>query len=253
MCLYLYNPCVSIADTCRAVIAESYRIRTVEEGIYSVLPNAPQGHLYDGRAALYDLIVGTRIYNRVMWGASMAHYFAFARQAVASDSAGILLDAGCGSLLFTAQTYLDCQRPILGCDQSLDMLRRAKSRLKKLAGYLPDNIFLLQAELGDLPFRPASFRTTLCMNVLHHFADAEGLVRGLKTLLLPEGQFYLTSLVKSRRLIGDHYLNALHRRGDLVRPRTAVELETLLTRTFGQSVGCRTEGNMAYATAAREP
>ena len=243
---------MSIPDTCRAVIAESYPIRSVEEGIYTVLADRPHAHLYDGRAAVYDLVVGTRIYNRVLWGASRAHYFAFARQAMASDSAGTLLDAGCGSLLFTAQTYLDCQRPILACDQSLDMLRRAKSRLRKLAGYLPDNIFLLQADLNALPFRPASFRTTLCMNVLHHFADADGLLRGLKTLLSAGGQLYLTSLVKSNRLIGDHYLNALHRRGDLVRPRTAVELETLLANAFGRTVSCRTEGNMAYATAVHE-
>ena len=182
----------------------------------------------------------------------MTNYFAFARQAIASDSAGILLDAGCGSLLFTAQTYLECQRPILACDQSLEMLRRAKSRLRKLTGSVPENIFLLQADLGVLPFRPASFRTTLCMNVLHHFPDAEGLLRGLKTLLSADGQLYLTSLVKSSRLIGDHYLNALHRRGDLVRPRTAVELETLLAGPFAGSVSCRTEGNMAYATAVRE-
>ena len=235
------------------VIAEGFPIRSVEEDIYSVLPDAPHAHLYDGRAALYDSVVGTRIYNRVMWGASLANYVAFARHAVASDSNGILLDAGCGSLLFTAQTYLDCQRPILACDQSLDMLRRAKSRLKKLAGYLPQNIFLLQADLNALPFRPASFRTALCMNVLHHLEDAEGLLRGLKKLLTADGQLYLTSLVKSNRLIGDHYLDALHRRGDFVRPRTAVELETLLAGPFGGNVSCRAEGNMAYATVVPLP
>jgi ubiquinone/menaquinone biosynthesis C-methylase UbiE len=234
------------------VIAEGYSIRSVEEGIYSVLPDGPHTHLYDGRAALYDLVVGTRIYNRVMWGASLDNYIGFVQEAVASDSTGILLDAGCGSLLFTAQTYLHSQRPILACDQSLEMLRRAKSRLMKLAGQLPKNILLLQADLNDLPFRPARFRTTLCMNVLHHLADANGLLTGLKRLLTADGQLYLTSLVKSGRVIGDYYLNALHRRGDLVRPRTSVDMKTLLAYTFGASVSCRTEGNMAYATAVHE-
>jgi len=214
-----------------------------------VLPDRPYTHLYDGRAAIYDRVVGTRLYNRVMWGASPPDYVAFARQAVASDQTGMLLDAGCGSLLFTAQVYLDCQRPILACDQSLNMLRRARSRLMKLAGYVPGRIFLLQADLGSMPFRPGSFHTVLCMNVLHHLADAEGLIAGLKKLLVGGGHLYLTSLVKGNRLIGDHYLEALYRRGDFVRPRTGVELGDMLSGSFGPSVRYWMQGNMGYATA----
>ena len=240
---------MNVPSDCRDVITEGYTIRAVEEGIYSVLPDRPHIHLYDGRAAIYDLVVGTRFYNRVMWGASMPDYVAFARQAVASDQTGILLDAGCGSLLFTAQAYVDCRRPILACDQSLNMLRRARSRLKKLAGYVPEHIFLLQADLSALPFRPGSFRTILCMNVLHHLADAVGLMTGLKRLLVGGGQLYLTSLVKGKRLIGDYYLETLYRRGDFVHPRTGVELENILAGSFGLSVSYWMQGNMAYATA----
>lgn len=240
---------MSIPDDCGCIIAEGHTIRSVEEGIYSVLPDCPHTHLYDGRAAVYDLVVGTRIYNRVMWGASLLDYVAFARRAVASDSTGALLDAGCGSLLFTAQAYLDCQRPILACDQSLNMLRRARSRLMKLAGDLPGRVCLLQADLNALPFRPGSFRTALCMNVLHHLADAEGLIAGLKKLLAADGHLYLTSLVMGNRLLGDRYLDALYRRGDFVRPRTSAELETLLAGSFGRGVSYWMRGNMAYATA----
>lgn len=240
---------MNVASQCREAIAAGHIIRPVEEGIYSVLPDGARAHLYDGRAALYDLIVGRRLYNRVMWGASLPDYVAFAEQALTSDSGGMMLDAGCGSLLFTARAYLDCPRPILACDQSLSMLRRARSRLVKLAGYLPERILLLQADLGALPFRPESFRTVLCMNVLHHVADAEGLIKGLKELLECGGRLYLTSLVKGNRLIGDRYLDALYRRGDFVRPRTGVELESLLAGSFEQVVNYRTHGNMAYATA----
>ena len=240
---------MNVPDHCREVIAEGHTIRSVEEGIYSVLPDRSHTHLYDGRAAVYDLVVGTRVYNRVMWGASLPDYVAFARRAVASDSIGMLLDAGCGSLLFTAQAYLDCQRPILACDQSLSMLRRARSRLVKLAGYVPERIFLLQTDLGSLPFRPGSFRTVICMNVLHHVADGEGLITGLKELLVGGGYLYLTSLVKGNRLIGDRYLDALYKRGDFVHPRTSVELENLMASSFGQSVNYWMQGNMAYMTA----
>ena len=241
---------MSIQDKWRAVIAEGHTIRLIEEGIYSVLLDGSQTHLYDGRAALYDLVVGTRWYNRVMWGAALPDYVAFARQAVASHPTGMMLDAGCGSLLFTARAYLDSERPILAFDQSLQMLRRARSRLVKLAGSVPERIFLLQADLSALPFRPASFRTALCMNVLHHFADAATLITGLKKLLVSGGHFYLTSLVKSNRLIGDRYLDALHRRGDFVRPRTAREMQSLLDDSFGEGVSCWMQGNMAYALAA---
>jgi SAM-dependent methyltransferase len=240
---------MNVPDNCREVIAEGHAIRSVEEGIYSVLPDHRHTHLYDGRAALYDLVVGTRAYNRVMWGASLPDYVAFARRAVASDPTGMLLDAGCGSLLFTAQAYLDCQRPILACDQSLNMLRRARSRLVKLAGYVPERIFLLQTDLSPLPFRPGSFRAVLCMNVLHHVADGEGLITGLKELLAGGGHLYLTSLVKGNRLIGDRYLDALYNRGDFVHPRTSLELENLLGSSFGQIVNYWTQGNMAYMTA----
>src|SRR5688572_33217905 len=116
------------ADRLRAVIADGRTIRTLEEDIYSVLPEGVHNHLYDRRAALYDLAVGTRLYNRIMWGASPADYVAFARLAVGSHSTAPMLDAGCGSMLFTAGTYLDSPRPIKGFDQSVKMLRRAAAR-----------------------------------------------------------------------------------------------------------------------------
>ena len=240
---------MNVPDNCMAVIAEGLPVRPVEEGIYSVLPERPHSHLYDGRAAIYDWVVGARLYNRVVWGASMSDYVAFARQAVASDQAGMLLDAGCGSLLFTARAYLDCQRPILACDQSLEMLRRARSRLMKFAGAVPARIFLLQADLASLPFRPGSFSTAICMNVLHHLTDAWCLVEGLKKLLAEGGHLFLTSLVKGCRLIGDRYLLALQRRGDFVQPRTGAELGKILAGSFGPDVSVQVQGNMAYATA----
>jgi SAM-dependent methyltransferase len=152
---------MNIQDQWRAVIAEGHTLRLVEEGIYSVLPEDPPVHLYDRRAAMYDLVVGSRLYNRVMWGALLRDYVTFARQAVESNSGGMMLDAGCGSLLFTAQAYLECSRPIIAFDQSLHMLRRARSRLKKLAGSVPERILLLQADISDPPLRPASFPRSL--------------------------------------------------------------------------------------------
>jgi SAM-dependent methyltransferase len=240
---------MSLPDKWPAVIAEGRTVRAVEEGIYSVLSDGPHHHLYDRRAAAYDLVVGTRFYNRVMWGARLPDYVEFAQQAVASNHGGLMLDAGCGSLLFTARVYLYSERPILAFDQSLQMLRRAKARLIRLAGHLPERILLLQADLNDMPFKPRSFQTTLCMNVLHHVAGAADFISCLKESLVGGGHLYLTSLVMGNRLIGDYYLKTLYRRGDFVRPRSGMDLRNMLEDSFGSGLSYRIQGNMAYATA----
>jgi ubiquinone/menaquinone biosynthesis C-methylase UbiE len=237
----------------KEVLGEDRTVRMVEDGIYSVLPDDAGQHHYDKRAKVYDLVVGTRLYNRVMWGSSSLDYVAFARRAINSSPDGKFLDAGCGSLLFTAKTYLECDRLIVAFDQSLAMLRRARARLMKLYGSVPERILLLQADLDDLPFRPASFQTALCLNVLHQFEDAASLLPNLKRLLKDDGHLYLTSLVSNHRFVGDRYLDALHATGEFVRPRSKVELGELLDRSFSQKVSYKTKGNMAYVTMAVTP
>jgi ubiquinone/menaquinone biosynthesis C-methylase UbiE len=153
-------------------------------------------------------------------------------------------------LLFTAPIYLDSTRHIIACDQTLAMLRRARQRLVNLSGSVPGHIRLLQADLDDLPFRPNSFRTVLCLNVLHQFADAAALISNLKKLLTSNGHLYLTSLVSNNRLVGDRYLNALYATGEFVRPRSMVELKELLARTLSQGISYRVKGNMAFITTA---
>src|SRR5437660_6141430 len=112
------------SEQLKDVLAEGCIIRRLEDDIYSALPHLPHKHLYDRRAAAYDSVVSNRLYNRLMWGTSPLDYVAFAREAV-SHPAGRMLDAGCGSLLFTAQAYLASDRQVIAFDQSLQMLRRA--------------------------------------------------------------------------------------------------------------------------------
>ena len=232
------------------VLAKGCMVRLVEDDIYSVLPDVPHKHLYDRRAAAYDSVVSTWLYNRVMWGTSPFDYVAFAREAIVSHPAGRMLDAGCGSLLFTAQVYLSSERQILAFDQSLQMLKRARARLIELAGFVPEHILLLQADLSNLVFRPGSFNTILCMNVLHQFGDAAELIPKLRGLLANTGRLFLTSLVSNGRYIGDRWLAALYKSGEFVRPRSGVELNKLLDDSLGEEVTYRMKGNMAFATAA---
>jgi ubiquinone/menaquinone biosynthesis C-methylase UbiE len=234
----------------KEVLAENRNVTLVEDGVYSVLSDASREHHYDRRATVYDLVVSTRLYNSVMWGSSPIDYVTFARQAVASRTDGTLLDAACGSMLFTAPVYLECNRKIIAFDQSLPMLRRARKRLRDLSRSVPEHILLLQADLSDLPFRFHSFYTILCMNVLHHFDHAADLLSNLKKLLSNDGHLYLTSLVSNNRFIGDRYLDSLYAMGELVRPRSNLELREMLDRSLSQEVSYRVKGNMAFASTA---
>jgi len=230
------------------VLAEGRTASLVEDSIYSALRDTSLQHPYDRRATVYDLIVATRLYNQILWGSSPLDYAAFAQRAITSSATGSVLDAGCGSLLFSARAYIKADRTVIVCDQSLAMLRRARRRLRNLSEQPPRRIVLLQADLSDLPFRIASFQTIVCLNVLHLFEDAAGLTRNLKTLLSNEGHFYLTSLVKNNRLVGDHYLNALHAMGEFVRPRSLQALREMLDCTLGEALNYRVKGNMAFVS-----
>ena len=240
---------MDVLNDLKEVLAENRSVRLVADGIYSVLPDVEGKHDYDRKAGLYDLVVSTRLYNAIMWGSSPQEYRAFARQALASSPHGTVLDAACGSLLFTAPVYLECQRKIIAFDQSLAMLQRARQRLIDLAGRVPEHVRLLQADVSDLPFRSASFQTVLCMNVLHHIEDAAALIPKLELLLADGGHLYLTSLVSNKRFIGDRYLKMLYASGEIVRPRSNAELKEMLEGSLHHVVSYRVDGNMVFASA----
>jgi len=233
-------------DVLHEVIKEFRAVRLVEADIYSVLSDPYRTSQYDRRAEVYDFVVGARLYNRVMWGASPRNYELFACAAIDSQAHGLILDAGCGSLLFTAGAYARSSKVVIACDRSLDMLRRARARLSKFGTSEHEHVILLQADLADLPFREGRFYAALSMNVIHHYADASTLIRNLNSLT-GGGHIYVTSLVINDRSVGDWYLRTLNRMGWLVHPRTAGELKELLEDALHTGLQFWTEGNMAYA------
>src|SRR5690606_4627710 len=142
--------------------------------------------------------------------------------------------------------YRVTRRPIIAFDQSISMLRRARSRLLTDPGSVPENIVLLQADLEDLPFSPQQFSTVLFMNVLHHCSDLRTVVPELERMLSEDGNLLMTSLVSNKRLVGDVYLKMLYRSGKFARPRTAPELHENLRVLLKRRLRLRTEGNMAF-------
>jgi SAM-dependent methyltransferase len=222
----------------------------VTDGIWSLLRGRQDPARYDPRASAYDWIVGSAIYNRLAWGANTKRYRHFASRAVNSAS-GPLLDAGCGSAIFTAGAYVGLSRPIVLLDRSLNMLLAARERLRRVNdGTLPVHAMLLQADILDLPFRPDCFSTVLSMGMLHLFGNdhATALVRSLAGITMTGGNLFFTSLL-AEQAFGRRYLALLHRAGEVAAPRSAAQLCCLLKPVFGDRLDFEREGSMAYVVA----
>lgn len=200
-----------------------------------------EGASYDRRAAVYDRLVRSRVYNRLAWSCSPDDYADFAAKAVASDD-GPLLDAAAGSAAATARVHAESSRPTVLVDLSRAMLERAGACIDSAGGAADGRIRLCQADLFDLPFPPGRFTTVLAMGVAHLFSDLGRLVAALRAQLAPGGELYITSLVGETRR-GYACLRVLHRAGEIARPRTAAQLhgELGVTRSFS------TRGCMTYA------
>jgi len=234
-------------------LVEGFKIREIDKGILSVLPAAPEYRQYDvwTRAMFYDLIVASRLYNRLVWDTSPDHYKAFEQQALESDKNGWMLNAGCGSLVFTDKLFGKHKgRPIVLLDQSIRMLQRAKQRLEAINGKISDSVVLLQADIFKLPFKIGTFKTVSFPGVLHVFDDPLKPVKLLLKVLSGHGVMYISSLVHvPGRSFAGAYLRCLHLGGEIAAPRSEYELVDQLSTIEGLSnLTHHTKGNMAYFT-----
>ena len=200
-----------------SILLKNVTLRAVEPHIYSVLPNNETGNEYDTQFGfIYDLVACNPIYNRLIWGYSVKIFPQIANEALQSSQVGPFLDIGCGSLSFTARTYSQHnERPIVLVDQSLKMLRMAKTKLIKQNGKIQDNLLLLHADALQLPFQENIFTTILSENLLHCLSDTSILLKQLKTIISGNGKMYFTTLVRANRF-ADKYLKSLADSGKLV-------------------------------------
>ncbi|MCT2397948.1 class I SAM-dependent methyltransferase [Novosphingobium mangrovi (ex Huang et al. 2023)] len=201
---------------------------------------------------MYDWLIGNRVYNRLAWGTSPEAYTAFAGEAARSGS-GTLLDAGCGTLVSTAAVHAGSRRPTVLVDLSTDMLKVARDRLVRLHGRMPDHVVLLQADLQALPFRDGAFGAVLSPGMLHLFGDVEAITRELARVAVPDAAIFATSLV-AERWLARRYLAALHRAGEVARPRPFAELVSRLNTPdsgLAVPVEARIDGSMAFVTARK--
>ena len=208
------------------------------------------GAPYDRRAAMYDRLVRSRLYNRVAWSTSPKDYTDFAAEAFASAE-GPLLEVAAGSAAATASLHATSPRPTVLVDLSRPMLERAGRNIAGAAGgraHVTSRIRLVQADLFGLPPASQPFTTILGLGMTHLFDDVPELVRTLRAQLAPDGWLYLAGLV-AETVRGRRYLELLHLAGEVAVPKSAGKLRDELH----QPEDFKTVGCMAYAriSAAR--
>ncbi len=226
-----------------ALLLENSIFRLVEPNIYSVLPDNEFGNEYDTQFGfIYDWVACNPIYNRLIWGYSVKIFPQIANDAIRSSADGKDLDLGCGSLAFTAETYSQySERPVVLVDQSLKMLRMAKSRLIKRNGNVPDNLVFLHADALQFPFRAKAFKTIISENLLHCLDDTNILLKQLDKIILKNGKMFFTTLVRNNRF-ADKYLETLADSGKLV-SRTMVDHKEVFDQ-LSMSAKYETKGNI---------
>lgn len=233
-----------IGDT----LAEGVSIRSVGPGIFSVFsegegPCSSYDRMF---GTLYDTVACNRLYNRLVWGYSIDEYTCLCRKALAEGAGGWMLDAGCGSLAFTARVYAaEPQTPVVCLDRSLKLLKTARGRLVRKAGRMPENLVFLHADALALPFSPGVFDSIFCLNLLHVIERIEDAVAGLCRSARPGSPLFFTTLIKSGRT-ADRYLKRWADAGELFE-RSETDLLAVF-RSLEISAECRVRGNLAFLT-----
>jgi ubiquinone/menaquinone biosynthesis C-methylase UbiE len=232
-------------DSLSQLLAQDVKLQLIEPQIYSVCQDTEEAILYDKMAHFYDLVICNRFYNRMVWGYSIASYDSLVKNALESAKNGWVLEAGCGSLAFTARTYVGfLERPIVFLDKSLRLLRIAKSRLIKLNRKVPENMVFLQGNALQLPFKPQCFGTIISMNLLHVIPEIDKVVMGIKKVLKNNGTITFTTLVKSNRFFANRYLKFMGSMGEAV-PRSINQLLSVFNE-LSMPVKHQVMGNMAF-------
>jgi ubiquinone/menaquinone biosynthesis C-methylase UbiE len=227
-------------------ILEEARLVEVREGIFSALGEAERGSDYDSKVAAYDAVVGNRFYNRIVWGNWPSNYHDFCKSALSMSPDGAVLDAGCGSLVFTANAYAEANNSLIVLlDRSLGMLEKGKKRLTEICGSIPDHIVFIQGDIFKLPFRNFSFDSVVSNGVIHIFDDKERILTELERVKSTRGIVSFSSLVGNNRL-GRMYLSALRKSGEVATVHSSKSLSEQLQKTpFKYEL--TSIGNMAYA------
>jgi hypothetical protein len=129
--------------------------------------------------------------------------------------------------------------PTAGARGSLD--RDARASRHALEGA---PVSLVQAICSS--FR---FATVGCLGLLHVLDDPWAALVTLREQMAPGGRMFASMLV-AERPVGRRYLAALHRAGEVSRPRRAHELKAAAESVFGLQAEVRCTGSTAWLRAS---
>ena len=219
-------------------------IREIDKSIYSVFKAGNESADYDSKAAAYDRMVSSNLYLRAAWGVTRNQFMDFIDQAFVSRN-GPILDLAAGTSLDAVHSYEKSRRPTLVLDLSLAMLQKGAERLRTSLGHIPGNIAFLQADALDLPIADGKISTLLSHGSFHLLPSIETAVAEWKRVLSNEGNIFVTSLVRERWL-GNQYLKLLHRAGEVSAPRTAEEVQSILSNGLGVPIEKEISGNFVF-------
>jgi ubiquinone/menaquinone biosynthesis C-methylase UbiE len=227
------------------LLLDEVRLTIIEPHLFSVYSSYDIHNSYDKSfGALYDIIACNRFYNRLVWGYWTSAFHSFCVDALRSSTNGWVLDAGCGSLAFSAKVYVrHTDRPVIFLDQSIKLLRLAISRIVRLNGNIPQNIVFVHGDALQLPFKPKNFSVIISLNLLHVIEDIQKVLFGLRNILTENGIISFTTLIENNRF-ADKYLHMWGKAGELF-PRNINQLTSVLD-ALGMSVKQQIEGNMAF-------
>lgn len=230
-------------------LKKDVNLKLIEPHIYSVLPHIEPSNFFDKMARFYDMVICNPVYNRLVWGYPVTSYSSFVRESLNSSGTGWVLDAGCGSLAFSAETYVKyAKQPVVFLDQSLKLLRIAKSRLIKIHGSVPANMVFVLGDALRIPFRPTSFNTVISLNLLHVLKDLHRALEEFTDVLQENGRMSFTTLVKNNRL-ADRYFERFENAGEAV-ARTIEDVQ-LVFESQGIPMKYRIVGSLAFINSAK--
>jgi ubiquinone/menaquinone biosynthesis C-methylase UbiE len=223
----------------------------IDRDIYEVSPLVGSAH-YDRIARLYDVILSTNLYNLAMWRTTPAAYRAFATRVFQSRESGTHVEIGCGSLLFTSDIYeRDCGRPSILIDPSIEMLRRARTRLEKAQGIVPRHVVLARGDARTLDFARGTATTALSAFVMHVLDDPLPLLRALSRVAQPTNSTIAVSSIFKSAGRSNLALAALHAAGELGPPRTRSTIEHMMRAEVPGTLKVEVSGSVALMTVER--
>lgn len=103
----------------------------------------------------------------------------------------VLLDVGCGSGLFFREVSAHADL-VVGVDISRKLLLKAKAQARDLP-----NVFVLQADADNLPFREFFFGVVFAFTVLQNMPKPAETLKELKRVVFPCGMVVVTGLKKA--------------------------------------------------------